>query len=75
MLKEKLERVTSWEAPALIQDMPHGDMPGDKIRIGEEHVQKATKIFPALLELLKEYGGRNNAKTKTRDSTSGGDAS
>lgn len=28
-----------------------------------------------IIELLKEYGGRNNAKTKTRDSTSGGDAS
>ena len=59
MLKEKLERITSWEAPALKEDMPHGDMPGDKIRIGEEHIQKAVKIFPALLEALKEYGDRD----------------
>lgn len=28
-----------------------------------------------IIELLKEYGGSNNAKTKTRDSTGGGDAS
>ncbi|MBR4461993.1 MAG: hypothetical protein IKS51_05390 [Erysipelotrichaceae bacterium] len=59
MLKEKLERITDWEAPSLREDMPHGDMPGDKIKIGEEHIDKATKIFPRLLEILKEYEDRD----------------
>ncbi|MBQ6559965.1 MAG: hypothetical protein IJL85_03950 [Erysipelotrichaceae bacterium] len=59
MLKEKLERITDWKAPALTENMPHGDMPGDKIKIGEEHVYKATKIFPALLEELKGYKDRD----------------
>ncbi len=31
----------------------HGDMPGDKIEIGESHRQKAAKIFPVLVEKLK----------------------
>lgn len=31
----------------------HGDMPGDKIEIGESHKQKAAKIFPVLVEKLK----------------------
>lgn len=59
MIGEKLERINGWEAPVLTEDMPHGDMPGDKIKIGEEHVSKAAKIFPALLEVLKEYKDRN----------------
>ncbi len=41
--------------PEEIQDMdniPGGDMPGDKIEIGPKHIQKARIIFPKLLELL-----------------------
>lgn len=30
-----------------------GDMPGDKIEIGEDHIAKAQVILPGLLELLK----------------------
>ena len=59
MIGEKLERITRWQAPALAEDMPHGDMPGDKIKIGEEHVYKAAKIFPALLEELKKLKDRD----------------
>jgi len=33
-------------------NLPHGDMPGDKIKINETHIEKACKIFPRLLELL-----------------------
>ena len=29
---------------------PHGDMPGDKICIGEEHIRKARTIYPRLRE-------------------------
>lgn len=44
----------SWEAPAVPEDIPHGDMPGDKVQIGESHIQKARKLFPALCgELAK----------------------
>jgi alpha-galactosidase len=34
------------------ESIPKGDMPGDKVRIGPEHIQKAQIIFPRLLELL-----------------------
>lgn len=37
-------------------DIPHGDMPGDKIRIGEEHIRKAGTLFPRLLEELARTG-------------------
>ncbi len=35
-------------------DIPHGDMPGDKIEIGESHIAKAKTIFPILINELKE---------------------
>lgn len=35
-------------------DIPHGDMPGDKIEIGESHIAKAKTIFPVLVKELKE---------------------
>ncbi|SFB88146.1 adenylylsulfate kinase [Butyrivibrio sp. YAB3001] len=63
LVKEKLlsaaEKVSAIDIPA---DIPHGDMPGDKIEIGESHVSKAKTIFPKLIEELKktidnnEYG-------------------
>ncbi len=36
------------------EDIPHGDMPGDKIEIGESHIAKAETIFPLLVEELKK---------------------
>ena len=43
MLKENLKKIDlqQWTAPALRDDMPHGDMPGDKVAIGEGHIAKA----------------------------------
>lgn len=41
--------------PEALQDMEHiptGDMPGDKIKIGPDHIRKSLVIFPKLLELL-----------------------
>ncbi|MBR2826105.1 MAG: hypothetical protein IKE78_01170 [Erysipelotrichaceae bacterium] len=63
MLKEKLIKICNglaeWKAPALCEDMPHGDMPGDKIRIEESHEAKASVIFPELIRnLLKDSEGR-----------------
>ena len=33
-----------WQAPALPESIPQGDMPGDKICITEEHRQKAETL-------------------------------
>ncbi|MBQ2233042.1 MAG: hypothetical protein II423_06460 [Erysipelotrichaceae bacterium] len=44
----------NWQAPELSPDMPHGDMPGDKIKIDDSHIQKATTIFPLLIKVLKK---------------------
>ncbi len=61
MLKDRLLKVRNnienWQAPELREDMPHGDMPGDKIRIEDSHIQKAAVIFPVLIdEMLKCEG-------------------
>jgi glycosidase len=36
-----------------LQSVPTGDMPGDKIQISQQHVDKAQVIFPRLWELLE----------------------
>lgn len=57
-LKKKLQEEISMETPWLpvnIEDtdsIAKGDMPGDKIKIGTEHIRKAQIIFPELLEML-----------------------
>ena len=58
MLKEKLEQIdlSLWHAPKLKESIPHGDMPGDKIAIGEDHIRKAEKIFPLLIEEIRKTG-------------------
>lgn len=35
-----------------IKSIPVGDMPGDKVNIGPQHIQKSHVLFPELLELL-----------------------
>src|SRR5690554_135360 len=35
-----------------IDSIPKGDMPGDKIQIGEEHIMKAKTILPKLIDIL-----------------------
>ena len=47
-----LERLTApWQEPALSGTIAQGDMPGDKICITEEHIQKARTIYPVLRSL------------------------
>lgn len=41
-----------WAPPALLNSIPHGDMPCDKVEIKETHIQKAAVIFSHLKELL-----------------------
>lgn len=51
---EKLRQIKEW-VPVQIEDpnnIPKGDMPGDKVEIGSMHIKKALTIFPKLLELL-----------------------
>ena len=45
---------TPWEPDASdnFDNIPKGDMPGDKIKISEDHIKKAHKIMPELLKLL-----------------------
>lgn len=49
------QQVVVWTAPEIkdFNMIPKGDMPGDKISIGPKHVEKAERILPRLLELLK----------------------
>lgn len=37
------------------KNIPHGDMPGDKIEITQGHIEKAEKIYPLLKEKLSAY--------------------
>lgn len=76
-LQEKLNDLlaSGVAAPAQVpEDIPHGDMPGDKIRIGEEHIRKANTLFPRLLEelactgksraVVSVYGGSGVGKSE-----------
>ena len=55
----KLGTVLPWQGCKLPERIPQGDMPGDKIEIGKEHIEKADVIFPKLLEGLKEVWEKN----------------
>jgi hypothetical protein len=51
---EKIKQKLPW-IPEDIRDtdsIPTGDMPGDKVKIGPQHIRKAQIIFQKLLELL-----------------------
>lgn len=52
MMEEK------WTAPEITGDIPHGDMPGDRICIDEGHIQKAKTIFPELRAMIAERGNK-----------------
>ena len=54
--------ILSWSAHAPVGEVICGDMPGDSVRIGEEHIQKAGVIFPALLPLLRRTLEENNGR-------------
>lgn len=74
-LVRKLESLSDWKAPEIYENIPHGDMPGDKIQIGEGHIEKAKTIFPLLIkELVKAdkekvvvsvFGGSGVGKSET----------
>lgn len=51
---EKCRQAEKWQFPQMKENIPHGDMPGDKISVDEDHVRKAKLIFRELVKLLPE---------------------
>ena len=53
-MKAISEAGRSWVPPQITGNIPHGDMPGDKVEIGPDHIHKANVLFPLLLQLLQK---------------------
>ena len=53
-IKRAASALPQWTPPALEGDIPHGDMPGDKVEINQGHIDKANTIFPLLLPMAAE---------------------
>ncbi len=53
-LKELSAAIGHWCAPVIGGDIPHGDMPGDKVQIGPDHIAKANTIFPLLVPMAAQ---------------------
>lgn len=53
-IAQKLGQGLDWTSEDIekLENIPTGDMPGDKVKIGPQHIQKSLAIFPKLLELL-----------------------
>jgi alpha-galactosidase len=51
---ERLKNIKEWKSPEAGQDIPHGDMPGDKVEIGQDTIKKSNIAFAELLKLLPE---------------------
>lgn len=49
---EILKNTETWSIPEMGQDIPHGDMPGDKVEIGQDHINKSKIVFHELLKKL-----------------------
>ncbi|MBO4808801.1 MAG: adenylylsulfate kinase [Lachnospiraceae bacterium] len=62
MLLDKIKAAKNWQPPVIPSDIPHGDMPGDKVEINEGHVKKANVIFPRLLSLMEEEASNGKEK-------------
>ena len=53
-LKNLAAALGTWQPPAVRENIPHGDMPGDKVQIGPEHIAKANTIFPELVPMAAQ---------------------
>lgn len=47
-------RIDNYQIPNVPGSIPHGDMPGDVIQIHDEHINKASTIFPLLVEEINK---------------------
>ena len=75
-LAARLAPLCAGPLPPLSEPLPTGDMPGDRISIGEEHRRKAALLFPRLAEKLRDaaahreklvvsvYGGSGAGKSE-----------
>lgn len=63
-LLDKLQQdaAIKFVAPEVKGDIPHGDMPGDKVEIGADHIAKATLIFPELLREMRMLAEKGQEK-------------
>ncbi len=57
-IKQAASALPQWAPPVLEGEIPHGDMPGDKVEINQEHIDKANTIFPLLLPMAAEAAER-----------------
>ena len=62
IMKKLSESAGNAAALTIPADIPHGDMPGDKIEIGDSHIQKAKTIFPYLVNELQKAMSSNPYK-------------
>ena len=53
----------TWTAPEVPADIPHGDMPGDKIQINDGHIAKVNLLFPPLMKELAAVLAANGVKS------------
>lgn len=49
----------NWNGIEIKSNIPHGDMPGDKVQIEEVHIKKAEAVFKELLQKLPSYFEKN----------------
>jgi alpha-galactosidase len=58
---KKVLSILPWEVVKVPEDknIPHGDMPGDKIEIEDGHITKAQIIFPKLVEMIAKAADSN----------------
>lgn len=49
---EMLKNIPGVIGEAVPEDIPHGDMPGDKVQINAEHIRKTCVFMPSLAEKL-----------------------
>lgn len=52
----------SWVAPEVTDEIPNGDMPGDKVEINEVHIAKSKLVFKELLQMLPQVLDTNSAQ-------------
>lgn len=51
----------NWQPPEIPARIAHGDMPGDKVEIGKDHIEKANTIFPELLDEVEEIAKNHSS--------------
>ena len=55
-----MKNIKEWTPPSIPENIPYGDMPGDKVKIEQRHVDLANVIFPRLLQEITENFSRDS---------------